>query len=662
MNDEVKCCALPGCDVAIVDVPGRPARRYCSAAHRHAARSARRAAMRPEVQARLSETLPWLREPVPRRSVPVAPAASWVPPRSVPTRGPQPARTPAPTRPRHSRRRAAAVLGAVGILAGGYAVSATMPFASPVQPAQAGRVPTDAEWAAEAEVALASVTQQLDTIARTEAEYSRLPAPDRSTVAALPYAALQQRKSLLERRKAALQSQLDSFRALGKARADLATSQARLDAVEAAIAKAPPRAPGSSEEATAVAVLDQQRELRTRQRDARKAELASLEDSVAAAAQAPLPADAAQTDAVSSEVLEAMKRRDGGRRPGRPSGMPTKPEIVAGRGEQPKERDDTASSGPPDPRGPADDHPRSRASAQPRSDRSPVGQALGTVLGGVAHGLDAATGAGQKPQQKAQQKPTQKADRKPAGPSKPAKVVDGAQETVLGKRDEKPAKAGLGKVVDGAQETLAGKRDEKPAGPSKPAKAGLGKAVDGAQETVLGKREEKSAEPRRAGRSGGSKQDTSSRARSGTSSSGRGNAAGGLTYWGGGSGTSERSADRTTTAPRQRSGASTFSRTDESGTSTFTRDRDGFTATRTTPDGRRQSVRVGNDGSMTARESSRDGESSVSRPSTKSQRQSRSSSDDSGGDRRSGSDRAESSSRTVERSTSSSRDSSSADD
>src|SRR5688500_12562540 len=117
VNDEVKCCALPGCDVAIVDVPGRPARRYCPAAHRPA---------------------------------PAASAAAWTPPRQAPTRSPRPRRAPAaPARPRTrkaaefigGRRRAAAVLGAVGILAGGYAVSTAVPIGSAVQPALAGRAP-----------------------------------------------------------------------------------------------------------------------------------------------------------------------------------------------------------------------------------------------------------------------------------------------------------------------------------------------------------------------------------------------------------------------------------------------------------------------------------------------------------------------------------------
>src|SRR5919108_1224005 len=57
-------CALPGCEELLEDIPGRPPRRYCSAAHRAAARQARRAAAQQEQDARLAATLPWLAEPL----------------------------------------------------------------------------------------------------------------------------------------------------------------------------------------------------------------------------------------------------------------------------------------------------------------------------------------------------------------------------------------------------------------------------------------------------------------------------------------------------------------------------------------------------------------------------------------------------------------------
>ena len=43
MDDGGRRCALPGCDVKIEIAGGRPERRYCTAAHRAAARRTRRA-------------------------------------------------------------------------------------------------------------------------------------------------------------------------------------------------------------------------------------------------------------------------------------------------------------------------------------------------------------------------------------------------------------------------------------------------------------------------------------------------------------------------------------------------------------------------------------------------------------------------------------------
>ncbi|MBW3615893.1 MAG: hypothetical protein KY439_11395, partial [Actinobacteria bacterium] len=61
MDDDTRQCALPGCSAPIESAPGRPERRYCSAAHRAAARQARRASAHPEDEAPLAEALPWLR-------------------------------------------------------------------------------------------------------------------------------------------------------------------------------------------------------------------------------------------------------------------------------------------------------------------------------------------------------------------------------------------------------------------------------------------------------------------------------------------------------------------------------------------------------------------------------------------------------------------------
>lgn len=699
---EQKSCALPGCDVAIVDVPGRPARRYCSAAHRHAARAARRAAMRPDVAARLTETLPWLQEPAPvtsRTDVRILPRPGA--PRSAAAR--LPARPRRPVEVASGRRRAAAVLGAVGILAGGYAITAAVPLVVPsTRSDQTGQATSGADWATRAEVTLASLTKQLDTIARTEEAYSRLSPDQRTSVGSGPYAALQQRKSLLQRRKAALQSQLDNYRALGKARAELAASQSRLDAVDKAIEQSPSRAPGATEAATAAA-LDEQRTLRERQRDARKAELASLQDSVDRAARAPLPSDEGETDAVSAGVFEAIERGDGGRGPSRRTAAPAKPDIVAGRSGQDQERQDTSSSGPPDPRGPADDEPRDRGA--PPS-RSPLGDALGNALGSVGNGVDAATRAGHG---KAPKPADRQATVRPEQARKPAAAREKTPKD--GPKEERRG-GGLRGVLNGAENALNGGLVGDRAGPGssesarreapkkaekkaekKPAERrdeagprgsdddrgaggdrsaipqqrdgllsrlpGIGgptgvTADDGQPGTGLPRRM-----PRGDGSAGDGRQEdrSPSRTRPGTASPDGGGApdgaprgdrnagADGPSARSGPSVTQEpgsrrlppqRSQPRTRTAPEQRStgggdgeqpsrrsvapgndrGSSTITSRDESGTSTVTRDRNGITASRTTPDGRQQSVRVGNDGSVSVRDG---GE--TSRPSTKSRRQ-----------------------------------------
>jgi peptidoglycan/xylan/chitin deacetylase (PgdA/CDA1 family) len=63
VDDNARRCALPGCNEVIEDIPGRPPRRYCTAAHRAAARQARRAAAQAGQDARLAAALPWLLEP-----------------------------------------------------------------------------------------------------------------------------------------------------------------------------------------------------------------------------------------------------------------------------------------------------------------------------------------------------------------------------------------------------------------------------------------------------------------------------------------------------------------------------------------------------------------------------------------------------------------------
>ncbi len=358
VDDIARHCALPACDATIQNIPGRPERRYCTAAHRGAARQARRAAMRPEQQARLVETLPWLAEPEPARRGGVAP----------------PARAGSHLRPRLRCRGALALLGAVGILASGYSITGSEPAeqAAAPPPAAPGGESAD-EWAARAEVTLTSVDQQLDVIDRTESAWNSTPTPRPRSTPPAPVAALQGRKALLERRKAALQSQLDSYRALGRTRTDLSLSEHHLDAVEDALTSTSAASAATSPDAAAaLAELEQQRDLRLRQRDAKRAELAGLEGNVERATRTPLPDDGEETAAVTASVLEIIHTGGRDHGPPPPKRGPNRPEVVAGarEGAQAQERQSTTTSAPPDPRGPRDESAERRADSERRAARA----------------------------------------------------------------------------------------------------------------------------------------------------------------------------------------------------------------------------------------------------------------------------------------------------
>jgi hypothetical protein len=363
MDDDARRCALPGCDVGIEPAGGRPERRYCTAAHRAAARQARRAGSGsnqcrpvPGGEQPLSGSLPWLREPA--GSVP----ESEGPPPGLDAVSPATTRRTCDDRPR--RRRTLAVLGVAGVLAGGYAATASRPEPPapvPVQTAPAGES-TDV-WAQRATVALASVNRQLDTLAQAEEEWKRQPASRRSATPAA-VGALEERRSVLQRRRATLQSQLEAYRSLRATQLDLAVSEQHLQAVEKALAGAPSARRRSSEQAAAISALDEQRDLRIRQRDAQRTELNSLQEGVSTAARTPLPDDDATTDEVSRDVLEAL--REGGHTPEpRDDPTPQRPDVVAERQQEDgKPRQEAGTSGPPDPRGPRDESEERRKAKQ----------------------------------------------------------------------------------------------------------------------------------------------------------------------------------------------------------------------------------------------------------------------------------------------------------
>ncbi|GAA3221815.1 hypothetical protein GCM10017691_07190 [Pseudonocardia petroleophila] len=468
MTETTRRCALPGCAVAIEDVPGRPPRRYCTAAHRSAARQARRAAMQSGGDARLAATLPWLAEPAEQPPTPdAAPAAEAVTVapqvpvnRAARRRAAALARrsdTPPGRRTRglHTsvphRRRALAVLGAAGILAGGYAVTASQPPAPTATEAAA----SEEDWARGARVTLASVNRQLDTIAQVEAEWLRLPEEQRAASPTGPVEALEQRRELLENRRATLLSQLDSFEELDTARAELAEAERALSGLESTLAAAPPPAQRSPEQAAALSALDEQRDLRIRQRDARRDELAALEGGVENAVARPLPDDVAETEQVGEQVRQVIRGEDvPAPAPAPASPLPTRPDVVGGRDEPDgAPRQDVDTSGPPDPRGPGDegvDVPPSPPAPAPLAPSSPapsppapegpVDQLAQGVDGAVAGTADAVGGvldggARDRDRERSADRPGDPApapaESAPAAPAPAAEAPSGPVETVV---------------------------------------------------------------------------------------------------------------------------------------------------------------------------------------------------------------------------------------
>ncbi len=332
--------------------------------------------MQPDSGSRLVAALPWLVEPA---DVP-GPESQVVAP------------APEVSLPALRRRRSLAVLGAVGLLAGGFAITAAEPSPPASGTSTMPEPTTHDEWAARAQVTLASVQGQLEEIARAELALNRLP---EARKAIIPVAAqrLKERKALLERRKATIQSQLDSYRALDEAKSELDKSEHDLESVEKAYGESAGRTSADDAE---LAALNEQRDLRIRQRDAKRDELEVLEDNVANAARTPLPADGEETAEISDDVLAAVDQGSDHSKVGSddeddepaPDPTPTLPEIVGGREQEAPEREDTGISGPPDPRGPGDDTKEQDAGAQGR--KGPLKE----IVDGVGEALRDAAGTG----------------------------------------------------------------------------------------------------------------------------------------------------------------------------------------------------------------------------------------------------------------------------
>ncbi|GEL16991.1 hypothetical protein [Pseudonocardia asaccharolytica] len=388
VGESSKRCALPGCGATIEIIPGRPERRYCTAAHRVEARRVRRAAAQSGDDARLAEALPWLRpagEPARRPAAEPRQRTDRSPHRPVPERTVRGNGSP-------RRSRAVAALGAAGLIVGGYVITASEPVrpASPGVAAQASPgYSSPQDWAARAQVALTSVDRQLDVIAQTEEVWNRVPAAQR-VGAPLPVRMLQERKALLERQKTTLQSQLAAYRSLGRATDELRRAEEQLAIVEKALRDVPPEALRTPEQAAVIAALDQQREVLERRRDAKREELRSLSDGVRNASRTALPDDSSRTTDVSNEVLAlAQNPRGDDGAPDERSSL-RRPEVVSGRDkEDDRPGAHVATSGPPDPRGPGDETAERRANPDDRGSGNGGGP-VETVTGAVR---DVAAGA-----------------------------------------------------------------------------------------------------------------------------------------------------------------------------------------------------------------------------------------------------------------------------
>jgi len=149
-----------------------------------------------------------------------------------------PGRHRAPEPP--GRRRSLAAIGAAGIVAGSYALTwlstaASPGPAAPSVPVQAPPLPpSEQRWVARAQVTVTSIDEQLELLERTEQLWRQRRPTDP------PPPALEIRRDVLNQRRTALTTRIDSVRALHQARAEVAESEDRgqLDALEAEAAAA----------------------------------------------------------------------------------------------------------------------------------------------------------------------------------------------------------------------------------------------------------------------------------------------------------------------------------------------------------------------------------------------------------------------------------------
>jgi hypothetical protein len=461
-------CALPECQEIIEEIPGRPFRKYCCAAHRAAARKLRLEQSyqdEPPVPTDFSgvdDTAPVPSIPIqaappqpdllPSRdadqerddflpaafiaqpwepaqawepagsksssgghdarngsngknnggkgkskdaSAPLSPTfAEWLP--SLPEYTPPPASDAASAASRRkrkeaaalARKRAVAVLGAFGILAGGGSWVVTNQTAPVAQAPQAAGPRTDtpkvdpAAWAVQARDALSSVNQQLDLIAQTEQLWRQAATATGATVLPSEMRALLARRSMLTQQQALLQSQLSAYQSMGTTSSDLAAAQQRLAGVDQAL-RALPAGPMSPQQQAAREQLLQQRAQAQEARDSKQKELATLQGGVENAVHAPLPDTGPDhTRSVVQSVVDLAEGKQPSKAPEDPAQRESQLAIGAPRTQGSPERKDTFNAAPPNPRGVEDGlvAPPSRSDGQRSGPvRDTVGDAGRTV-------------------------------------------------------------------------------------------------------------------------------------------------------------------------------------------------------------------------------------------------------------------------------------------
>uniref|UniRef100_UPI001BDC7E0C hypothetical protein n=1 Tax=Pseudonocardia lacus TaxID=2835865 RepID=UPI001BDC7E0C len=216
--------------------------------------------------------------------------------------------------PPSTARRSLAVLGILGVLAGGYALSGSRPETPPVMAmVPVGMAPdftADGEWATRAGAALASVDQQLVDLDAVEEAWEDTPAAQRDEDPPTAITELRDRREELERRRATLQAQLSTFAMLNRAGEEVRAIEASLRSVEESLAEAP-REPESREQAAQVTALEAQRDQHQRRLEAGLEELRGLQEDVRVATRTPLPDDEQVTEEVRADALAAVEAGGG---------------------------------------------------------------------------------------------------------------------------------------------------------------------------------------------------------------------------------------------------------------------------------------------------------------------------------------------------------------